>query len=174
MALRLQVVVAVPLIVMGAAVGVLSAARTNKEAFSPADVDLLATFGALAPASMIELNRLRGRVRELELRIALQQTQPETSELTSRLEAGLALRRLEASAGAARPHLSRREYETLPLLAQGYTNREIGAALRLSPGTVRNTVARILMKLHARDRTHAVVIALAKGLLEPKPDASLS
>ena len=72
------------------------------------------------------------------------------------------------------PHLSPRESETLPLLAQGYTNREIGAALRLSPGTVRNTVARILMKLHARDRTHAVVIAVAKGLLEAKADAAFS
>jgi DNA-binding CsgD family transcriptional regulator len=165
-ALGLQVVAAVPLLVAGAAVGVLSAGRTDKKPFTPADVDLLATLGALALAPMIELNRLRGRVRELELRMALQQTRAGTGELKKRLEAGHALRQTEPSARVAIPRLSRRESETLPLLAQGYTNREIGATLHLSTGTVRNTVARLLMKLHARDRTQAVVIALAHGLLE--------
>jgi DNA-binding CsgD family transcriptional regulator len=162
----LQVVAAVPLIVAGAAVGVLSAVRMDKKPFTPADVDMLATLGALGMAPMIELDRLRRRVRELELRITLQQTQAETGELRRRLEASHAFRQSEASAGVAIPPLSRRESEVLPLLAQGYTNREIGATLRLSPGTVRNVVAGLLMKLHARDRTQAVVIALQHGLVD--------
>jgi len=169
--LGIQVVAAVPLIVSGAAVGVVSAGRTGKKPFSPADVDLLATLGALTLAPTIELNRLRGRVRELELRITLLQTRAETGELKTRLEAGRTLRQRGASSVDAIPRLSRRESETLPLLAQGYTNREIAASLRLSPGTVRNTVARLLVKLHARDRTQAVVIALAHGVLDAGSNA---
>ena len=165
-----EVLAAVPLLVAGAAVGVLSAARTDKRPFTPADVDLLATVGALSLAPAIEMDRLRGRVRELELRMAFLQTRANTDELKRRLQPGYAPGQSEASTGIAIPHLSRRESETLPFLAQGYTNREIGAALGLSPGTVRNTVARLLMKLHARDRTHAVAIALARGLLDPISD----
>jgi DNA-binding CsgD family transcriptional regulator len=168
--LGVQVLAAVPLLISGAAVGVLSAGRTDKRPLTSADVDVLATLGALVLAPTIELNRLRGRVRELELRMALSQRRAETGQLKSRLEADHAARRMEPATGAALPRLSRRESETLPLLAQGYTNREIGATLHLSPGTVRNTVARLLMKLNARDRTQAVVIALAVGLLDSTHD----
>jgi DNA-binding CsgD family transcriptional regulator len=170
-ALGLHAVAAVPLIVAGAAVGVLSAGRTSNKPFAPPDVDLLAIVGALAVAPTIELERLRGRVRELELRLALLRTRPESGELRMRLETGHAVGRIIDSQGAAMPRLSRRERELLPLLARGYTNREIGSALRLSPGTVRNIVARLLTTLHARDRTHAVVIALAHGLLDAESDA---
>ncbi|MGI8574352.1 MAG: response regulator [Egibacteraceae bacterium] len=61
--------------------------------------------------------------------------------------------------------LTERELEILRLLAGGYANREIAAALYLAPGTVKNHVSSLLMKLGVRDRTRAVLRALHLGLL---------
>ncbi|WP_156253282.1 response regulator [Pseudactinotalea terrae] len=62
--------------------------------------------------------------------------------------------------------LTSREVEILRLLAGGYSNREIAAALHLAEGTVKNHVSTVLLKLGARDRTRAVLRALHHGLLE--------
>lgn len=61
--------------------------------------------------------------------------------------------------------LTSRELEVLRLVAEGYSNREIAGALYLAEGTVKNHVSAILLKLSARDRTHAVLRALHEGLL---------
>jgi DNA-binding NarL/FixJ family response regulator len=61
--------------------------------------------------------------------------------------------------------LSQREQEVLQLVLQGFTNREMGAALGLSPETIKTHVANILGKLQARDRTQAAVIGLRLGLV---------
>lgn len=61
--------------------------------------------------------------------------------------------------------LTSRELEVLRLLAGGYSNREIGAALGVAERTVKNHVASILGKLWVRDRTRAVLKALSLGLL---------
>lgn len=53
----------------------------------------------------------------------------------------------------------------LQLVLQGFTNREMGAALGLSPETIKTHVANILGKLQARDRTQAAVIGLRLGLV---------
>ncbi|GGI05146.1 hypothetical protein GCM10011354_12640 [Egicoccus halophilus] len=53
----------------------------------------------------------------------------------------------------------------LRLLAGGFANREIAEALHLAPGTVKNHVSSILLKLGVRDRTRAVLRALDLGLL---------
>ena len=45
----------------------------------------------------------------------------------------------------------------LRLLAAGYSNREIGRALFVAEGTVKNHVSNILTKLGVRDRTRAVL-----------------
>jgi len=62
--------------------------------------------------------------------------------------------------------LTPREEEILRLLTEGLTNAGIAARLYLSEGTVKNHVSEILSKLHANDRTHAVVLALKRGLLD--------
>jgi len=61
--------------------------------------------------------------------------------------------------------LTEREVEVLRLLAGGYSNREIGAALGVTERTVKNHVSSILAKLWVRDRTRAVLKALSLGLI---------
>lgn len=51
--------------------------------------------------------------------------------------------------------LSDREHRILMLISEGKTNREIGDALGLAEGTVRNTVSHILSKVGAGNRTEA-------------------
>ena len=62
--------------------------------------------------------------------------------------------------------LTPREEEVLQLLVEGLSNREIGARLHLTEGTVKNYVSAIIAKLQANDRTHAVVTALRRGLVD--------
>jgi DNA-binding NarL/FixJ family response regulator len=62
--------------------------------------------------------------------------------------------------------LTPREEEVLHLLVEGLSNREIGARLHLTEGTVKNYVSAVLAKLQANDRTHAVVTALRHGLVD--------
>ena len=47
-----------------------------------------------------------------------------------------------------------------------HANKEIAYELSTTEGTVKNYVKRILGKLHASDRTHAVVIGIARGIIE--------
>ncbi|MFZ5915632.1 MAG: response regulator [Chloroflexota bacterium] len=62
--------------------------------------------------------------------------------------------------------LTPREETILRLLTEGLTNAGIADRLGLSEGTVKNHVSEILSKLHANDRTHAVVLAIRRGLLD--------
>lgn len=59
--------------------------------------------------------------------------------------------------------LTPRELEVVRLLAGGYSNKEIGGALGMTEGTVKNHVSSILSKLGVRDRTRAVLRALELG-----------
>ncbi|MBI5563582.1 MAG: response regulator transcription factor [Chloroflexi bacterium] len=64
--------------------------------------------------------------------------------------------------------LTDREEEVLKLLAGGLANKEIAQQLSLSEGTVKNHISAILTKLHANDRTQAVITALKRGLVDLK------
>jgi DNA-binding NarL/FixJ family response regulator len=61
--------------------------------------------------------------------------------------------------------LTKRELETLRLMAGGYSNREISEALGTVEGTIKNHASSILAKLGVRDRTRAVLKALELGIL---------
>jgi DNA-binding CsgD family transcriptional regulator len=45
-------------------------------------------------------------------------------------------------------------------------NREIAESLNVSEGTVKAHMKSIISKLGAKDRTHAVLLALKRGILE--------
>jgi len=61
--------------------------------------------------------------------------------------------------------LTIREIEVLKVVSKGKSNKLIGAELNISEHTVKGHIKRILAKLGANDRTHAVVIAFQRGFL---------
>lgn len=61
--------------------------------------------------------------------------------------------------------LSARERAVLGLIAQGHANKVVGHQLSVSEETVKSHVKKILSKLGARDRTHAVHLAIERGIL---------
>lgn len=58
-----------------------------------------------------------------------------------------------------------REREVLRLLARGLTNREIANVFQISESTVKNHVNHLLVKLEVADRTEAVSLCLARGIV---------
>ncbi len=63
--------------------------------------------------------------------------------------------------------LTPRERETLGLLVEGLTNREIARALDVTPRTVKFHVSALLSKLGVDNRTEASIEAIRLGLVEP-------
>jgi len=63
------------------------------------------------------------------------------------------------------PPLTPRELDVLHVAAEGATVGEIAGRLHLSPGTVRNYLARIVGKAGARTRVEAIAIARERGWL---------
>ena len=61
--------------------------------------------------------------------------------------------------------LSEREIEVLREVSTGRANKQVAAKLALSEETVKTHMSNILSKLNAQDRTHAVMIALERGII---------
>jgi DNA-binding NarL/FixJ family response regulator len=61
--------------------------------------------------------------------------------------------------------LTDREVEVLTYMARGLSNKEIGALLGRTEGTIKVHVLHILQKLEASDRTEAVTIGLQRGII---------
>lgn len=75
-------------------------------------------------------------------------------------------------AGAADDRLTMRELDVLKLVAQGQSNKRVGVMLAISEETVKTHMKNILSKLGANDRTHAVALALQRGVLPPPKGTS--
>ena len=84
----------------------------------------------------------------------------------SRINGGIVIqpRQPDAVHRGAQP-LTDREGEVLSLVAEGFTNKLIGAQLGISERTVKNHLTSIMTKLRATDRTHSVVTAVRLGWL---------
>jgi DNA-binding CsgD family transcriptional regulator len=63
-------------------------------------------------------------------------------------------------------NVSEREIQVLNLIATGNSNKWIARLLGVSEETAKTHVKRILSKLNARDRTHAVTLSVMRGILQ--------
>ncbi|HEX8894100.1 MAG TPA: response regulator transcription factor [Terriglobales bacterium] len=68
---------------------------------------------------------------------------------------------------AADDVITARELDVLRGVADGSSNKVIASNLNISEHTVKNHLKSILSKLDANDRTHAVMIGLKRGFLDP-------
>lgn len=85
--------------------------------------------------------------------------------ITETLLKGLSAHRTRFDSASLPEPLTPRETEVLRLMAGGYSNKEISAALHKSEGTIKNHVSSILGKLGVRDRTRAVLKAIELGAI---------
>ena len=74
--------------------------------------------------------------------------------------------RLAAPGSTADSVLTEREREVLALVAEGLTNREIGARLFISAKTASVHLSNLMAKLNVSSRTEAVTVAQRRGLLD--------
>ena len=72
----------------------------------------------------------------------------------------------EIAEHAADDALTEREIDVLRRVGSGNSNKQIAAQLAISEGTVKAHMKSILPKLGARDRTHAVMIAVKRGVFD--------
>lgn len=76
-------------------------------------------------------------------------------------------RRLPAGETGVLSELTEREREVFVAIGRGLSNAEIGTELYVSESTVKTHVGRVLAKLGARDRVHAVILAHRLGVIPP-------
>ena len=62
--------------------------------------------------------------------------------------------------------LTPREVDVLRSVAKGNANKGVAAQLSLTEETVKSHIRNILSKLQANDRTHAVAIAVKRGIID--------
>jgi DNA-binding CsgD family transcriptional regulator len=77
----------------------------------------------------------------------------------------------EADAATMGHGLSPREREVLALASRGLSNADVSRALDLSIETVKSHMRRVLRKLGARNRCHAVALGYETGVLVPRATA---
>ena len=73
---------------------------------------------------------------------------------------------LSPKATQRQPSLSNREREIMSLLAEGLTGEAVADRLFLSAETVKTHVRNAMSKLEARNRVHAIAIALRQGEID--------
>lgn len=82
----------------------------------------------------------------------------------------VASRVLDQVRGTDPTALTRREVAVLRLVAAGCRNRDIAHQLHIGEATVKSHLLHIYGKLAVDDRTHAVTVALERGILRIDPD----
>lgn len=73
---------------------------------------------------------------------------------------------VEIAEHSADDGLTPREVDVLRFIAKGNANKAIAAQLSLTEETIKSHIRNILSKLQANDRTHAIAIAVKRGIIE--------
>lgn len=85
------------------------------------------------------------------------------------IDSNMPLEALKSKAISSKPteyDLTEREYVIMKLMADGYSNKEIGDIIFLTEGSVKNCITQLLSKLELKDRTQIVSFAFRKGLVK--------
>jgi len=134
---------------------VFEAVRAGAHAYllkDAAENELLETIRALKRGESRLTPQIARKVMDQFRRLA-QSGQPEQGSQTG------SLRTEPAAAPLAAEALNEKEAKVLELIAEGMSNRQIGATLFLAEGTVKNYVSRIMEKLHANTRTELALLS---------------
>lgn len=73
---------------------------------------------------------------------------------------------LELANGSLDDGLSQADVDVLKLVSKGLSNKQVALALHLPEESVKSRMRGILARLAAKDRTHAVTIALRRGIID--------
>ena len=136
---------------------------TIRQEFPEAGIIVLTTYAGDAPVVRALKAGARGYLLKAEVNDELLDTIRSVHAGKRWIQPELAA---ELAEYTGREALTVREIEVLRLIATGNTNKEIGARLFIGEDTVKRHVTNILGKLDANDRTHAVTIALKRGIIE--------
>ncbi|HSX61517.1 MAG TPA: response regulator transcription factor [Tahibacter sp.] len=139
----------------------LDAIKAIRAEFPAARIIVLTTYGGDVPALHALRAGAQGYLLKSSLRKELLDAIRAVAAGRKRIPAGIAAQIAE---NAAHDALSSREVEILRGVAAGSANKVIAATLAISEETVKSHMKRILEKLDANDRTHAVTIALKRGI----------
>lgn len=81
------------------------------------------------------------------------------AQLLDSAETRLALQRLRSTDAGALEQLTDQERRVFDLIGEGFSNKEIGAAMSIAEKTVKNYVSQVLAKLGMVRRTEAAILA---------------
>lgn len=132
------------------------------------EIEVVALTSVLESAAVIgavkagAIGYLLKDIRAAELRRAIKAAAAGQVQLTPQASAYLMR---EVRTPEAKEALTEREREVLLLLAQGYSNKDIGRDLQIADDTVKTHVKHILAKLGVQSRTQAVLGAMRLGLV---------
>jgi DNA-binding NarL/FixJ family response regulator len=133
-----------------------------RKAFPDARIIVLTTYKGDAQA----VRALRAGATGYLLKSMLRKELPETIRVVheggKRIPPEIAMEIAEHHADDA---LTDREMEVLRLVGSGNANKNVGDLLHISEETVKAHMKNILYKLGAKDRTHAVMIAVRRGII---------
>lgn len=142
--------------------GGVEAIRHIRQAFPTAKIIVLTTYAGDVQAVQALRAGAQGYLLKSSLRRELLDTIRAVRAGKRRIPPEVASEIAEHSADN---ELTARELEVLKQLANGNSNKRIAANLRVSEETVKTHMKFILSKLGANDRTHAVTIALKRGII---------
>jgi DNA-binding NarL/FixJ family response regulator len=135
--------------------------------FPGARIVVLTTYSGDVQAARAISVGARGYILKAQVNQELLETIRAVHAGKLRIPQEIAMQLVEHAAGDA---LTQREIDVLRLIAAGNANKQIADQLSVAEGTVKSHVNNILSKLGAHDRTHAVTIGLARGIIDlPSP-----